>query len=38
MNAEEEKQVKVISPGWIYSEKQVQISRPKVKEVVEDVD
>lgn len=38
VNAEEEKQVKVISPGWIYSEKQVQISRPKVKEVVEDVD
>lgn len=36
--AEEEKQVKVISPGWIYSEKQVQISRPKVKEVVDNVD
>lgn len=37
-SAEEEKQVKVISPGWIYSEKQVQISRPKVKEVVDNVD
>ena len=33
VDAEEEKQVRVISPGWIYSEKQVQISRPKVKEV-----
>lgn len=33
MNVEEEKTVKVISPGWIYSDKDVQISRPKVKEV-----
>lgn len=32
-DAQEEKQVRVISPGWIYTEKQVQISRPKVKEV-----
>lgn len=35
LDNEEEKQVRVISPGWIYSEKQVQISRPKVKEVTE---
>lgn len=35
-DVEEEKQVRVISPGWIYSEKQVQISRPKVKEVEQD--
>lgn len=34
-DAQEEKQVRVISPGWIYSEKQVQISRPKVKEVTD---
>lgn len=33
IDGEEQKQVRVISPGWIYSEKQVQISRPKVKEV-----
>lgn len=36
-SSEEEKQVMVISPGWIYTEKQVQISRPKVKEVIEHV-
>ncbi|MDO4922199.1 MAG: hypothetical protein Q4E64_10310 [Phascolarctobacterium sp.] len=36
--AAEEKQIRVISPGWIYSEKQVQISRPKVKEEKENVD
>lgn len=36
-NSDEEKQVMVISPGWIYTEKQVQISRPKVKEVIEHV-
>lgn len=29
---EEKKQVKVISPGWIYKDKEVQISRPKIKE------
>jgi len=27
------KTVKVISPGWIYKDKELQISRPKVKEV-----
>ena len=32
-NAEEEKKVRVISPGWIYGNKELQISRPKVKEV-----
>ena len=29
---EERKSVKVISPGWIFMDKQVQISRPRVKE------
>lgn len=29
---EEKKLVKVISPGWIYKDKELQISRPKVKE------
>lgn len=37
-SSEEEKRVMVISPGWIYTEIQVQISRPKVKEVIEHVD
>lgn len=32
-DALEEKKVRVISPGWIYSNKELQISRPKVKEV-----
>ena len=29
---EERKKVKVVSPGWIYMDKQVQISRPRVQE------
>lgn len=29
---EEKKQVKVISPGWIYKDKEFQIARPKIKE------
>ena len=29
---EEKKTVKVVSPGWIYKDKELQISRPKVKE------
>lgn len=29
---EEKKQVRVVSPGWIYRDKELQISRPKVKE------
>lgn len=29
----EEKQIIVISPGWIYRDKEIQISRPKVREV-----
>lgn len=32
ITAEEKKTVKVISPGWIYKDKELQISRPKVKE------
>ena len=31
-NPEEIKKVRVISPGWIYKDKELQISRPKVKE------
>lgn len=30
--SEEKKLVKVVSPGWIYKDKELQISRPKVKE------
>lgn len=33
-NRIEEKVVKVVSPGWIYRDKEVQISRPKVKEEI----
>ena len=29
------KKVKVLSPGWVYKNKDVQISRPRLKEVVE---
>lgn len=29
---EEKKNVKVVSPGWIYKDKELQISRPKVRE------
>ncbi len=29
----EAKKVKVVSPGWIYKDKELQISRPKVKEI-----
>ena len=28
----EKKKVRVISPGWVYKDKELQISRPKVKE------
>lgn len=28
----ERKKVKVVSPGWVYKDKELQISRPKVKE------
>lgn len=30
----DEKTVKVVSPGWIYRDKDIQISRPKVKEEI----
>ncbi|MBR7025708.1 MAG: hypothetical protein IKI08_06860 [Selenomonadaceae bacterium] len=33
--AAEVKKVKVLSPGWVYKNKDVQISRPRLKEVVE---
>ena len=29
---DDKKRVKVVSPGWIYKDKEVQISRPRVKE------
>ena len=29
---EEKKKVRVVSPGWVYKDKELQISRPKVKE------
>lgn len=32
-NSEEAKQVKVISPGWYYKNKDIQISRPRLKEL-----
>lgn len=32
MTPEQRKTVKVVSPGWIYKDKELQISRPKVKE------
>ena len=35
VNADEEKLVQVVSPGWVYKDKEIQISRPKVKEVDE---
>ena len=33
LNTTEVKRVKVLSPGWIYKNKDVQISRPRLKEV-----
>lgn len=33
-NNDDEKKVKVISPGWVYRDKEIQISRPKVKEEI----
>ncbi|MBR0288455.1 MAG: hypothetical protein IJQ82_05700 [Selenomonadaceae bacterium] len=36
LNTTEIKKVKVLSPGWIYKNKDVQISRPRLKEVVSD--
>lgn len=35
MSADEEKLVRVVSPGWVYKDKDIQISRPKVKEADE---
>ena len=36
LNTTEVKRVKVLSPGWVYKNKDVQISRPRLKEVVSD--
>ena len=33
-NSTERKKVKILSPGWVYKDKDIQISRPKVKEIV----
>lgn len=33
LNTTEVKRVKVLSPGWVYKNKDVQISRPRLKEV-----
>ncbi|MBQ4404668.1 MAG: hypothetical protein II857_09690 [Selenomonadaceae bacterium] len=35
LNTTEVKRVKVLSPGWIYKNKDVQISRPRLKELAE---
>ena len=35
LNTTEVKRVKVLSPGWVYKNKDVQISRPRLKEVTE---
>lgn len=35
LNTNEVKKVKVLSPGWVYRNKDVQISRPRLKEVIE---
>ena len=35
LNAAEVKRIKVLSPGWVYKDKDVQIARPRLKEVVE---
>lgn len=34
LNTTEIKRVKVLSPGWVYKNKDVQISRPRLKEVI----
>lgn len=36
VDAEEIKQVKVLSPGWFYKNKDIQIARPRLKEIEED--
>ena len=33
LNASEVKRVKVLSPGWVYKNKDIQIARPRLKEV-----
>ncbi len=35
LNSTETKRVKVLSPGWVYKNKDVQISRPRLKEVTD---
>ena len=33
---DDEKIVRVISPGWLYTDKDIQIARPKIKELGDD--
>lgn len=35
--ADEVKKIKVISPGWYYKNKNIQISRPRLKEEIDDI-
>ena len=35
LNTTEVKRVKVLSPGWVYKNKDVQIARPRLKEITE---
>ena len=34
LNTTEVKRVKVLSPGWVYKNKDVQIARPRLKEII----
>lgn len=36
VDKDDEKIVRVISPGWIYTDKDIQIARPKIKELGDD--
>ena len=36
IKADEVKRVKVLSPGWFYKNKEIQIARPRLREYVED--
>ncbi|WP_346687786.1 hypothetical protein [Megamonas hypermegale] len=36
MDKNEEKQIEVFSPGWVYKDKDIRISRPRIKEVTKD--
>lgn len=38
LDNDEVKHVRVVAPGWIYAEKDLQIARPRLKEVIENAD